>query len=178
MWYIKGNQSIYTMASNMVFESSEDLEACNYTKTHSWVKKAEAKNGENIVILAVAQSYLQTPKCMKYKVVKIAAETFYQHIEHPYKCKILPVKNKNPECEAADSFTQNWTCKNYWLVPPIHLVIQTIKHLITSRVIGTFNNIQQNNNKNSDFMIFKASKKKHHHMTSHIIMSPQMSFKI
>lgn len=43
----------------------------------------------------------------------------------------------NPDSEAIDAFTQNWTNDNNWLVPPIYSVVRTIKHLIAQRARGT-----------------------------------------
>ena len=34
----------------------------------------------------------------------------------------------NPECEAVDAFTQNWSNENNWVVPPVKLIIRAIKH--------------------------------------------------
>jgi len=42
-----------------------------------------------------------------------------------------------PGSEAVDAFSQIWTFENNWLVPPINLVIRTIKHLIACRAKGT-----------------------------------------
>lgn len=36
----------------------------------------------------------------------------------------------NPESEAVDCFTKNW------LVPPIHLIVSSIKHLLNCKVYG------------------------------------------
>ena len=35
----------------------------------------------------------------------------------------------NPGTEAVDAFTQFWGPENNWLVPPIHLIIRTIRHI-------------------------------------------------
>ena len=43
----------------------------------------------------------------------------------------------NPNSEAVDCFTQNWAKENNWLVPPIFLVIKTIKYLIQCKAKGT-----------------------------------------
>jgi hypothetical protein len=43
----------------------------------------------------------------------------------------------NPGTEAVDSFTQNWAMENNWLVPPIYLVIRTIRFIIFNRAVGT-----------------------------------------
>lgn len=42
----------------------------------------------------------------------------------------------NPFAEAVDAFTQDWSRDNNWLVPPIYLVIQTIKHLVSCKAKG------------------------------------------
>ena len=42
----------------------------------------------------------------------------------------------NPGSEAVDCFTENWHGHNNWLVPPIYLVIQTIKHLVQCKAKG------------------------------------------
>lgn len=43
----------------------------------------------------------------------------------------------NPGTEAVDSFTQKWELENNWLVPPIFLVVKTVKYLISSKAVGT-----------------------------------------
>ena len=43
----------------------------------------------------------------------------------------------NPGTEQVDAFTQNWAGVNNWLVPPIYLVIRTIRHLVFCRAEGT-----------------------------------------
>ena len=43
----------------------------------------------------------------------------------------------NPGVEAVDCFSQNWVGENNWLVPPIHLVIKTIKHLVQCKARGS-----------------------------------------
>ena len=43
----------------------------------------------------------------------------------------------NSGTEQVDAFTQNWAGVNNWLVPPIYLVIRTIRHLAFCRAEGT-----------------------------------------
>ena len=43
----------------------------------------------------------------------------------------------NPGSEAVDCFTQDWKDENNWLVPPIYLVLKTIKHLVSCKAVGT-----------------------------------------
>ena len=43
----------------------------------------------------------------------------------------------NPDTAAVDTFTQDWSHENNWLVPPIYGVIRCIKHLIFCRARGT-----------------------------------------
>ena len=43
----------------------------------------------------------------------------------------------HPSSEAVDAFTQIWSNDNNWLVPPIYLVVRTIKHLVAQRARGT-----------------------------------------
>ena len=43
----------------------------------------------------------------------------------------------NPESEAVDCFTQNWAGENNWLVPPLHLIVSTVKHTVECRAHGT-----------------------------------------
>ncbi|VDI76706.1 Hypothetical predicted protein [Mytilus galloprovincialis] len=42
-----------------------------------------------------------------------------------------------PDSEAVDAFSQVWTNENNWLVPPINLVIRSIKHIIACKARGT-----------------------------------------
>jgi len=42
-----------------------------------------------------------------------------------------------PYSEAVDAFSQDWSVEINWLVPPINLVIRTIKHLIACNARGT-----------------------------------------
>ena len=43
----------------------------------------------------------------------------------------------NPGSEVVDVFAQNWHGENNWLVPPICLVVRTIKHLLFHKAHGT-----------------------------------------
>lgn len=52
--------------------------------------------------------------------------------------KLLRYNSKfwNPESEAVDCFTKNWEGENNWLVPPIHLIVSSIKHLLNCKAYG------------------------------------------
>ena len=43
----------------------------------------------------------------------------------------------NPECEAVDAFTQDWSSQNNWVVPPVKLIVRVIKHFKECRASGT-----------------------------------------
>jgi hypothetical protein len=43
----------------------------------------------------------------------------------------------NPGSESVDCFCQNWRNENNWLVPPVNLIIKTIKFLVNSNARGT-----------------------------------------
>ena len=43
----------------------------------------------------------------------------------------------NPGCEAVDAFSQNWHGENNWLLSPIYLIPNTMKHMVFCRAIGT-----------------------------------------
>lgn len=43
----------------------------------------------------------------------------------------------NPGTDAVDCFSQDWYSDNNWLVPPIHLVLRTVRHLLYCRSRGT-----------------------------------------
>lgn len=43
----------------------------------------------------------------------------------------------NVNTEAVDSFSQNWSGDNNWLVPPIYAVIRTVKHVVACKAKGT-----------------------------------------
>ena len=43
----------------------------------------------------------------------------------------------NPGTEAVDYFSQDWSSDNDWLVPPVHLIMRTIKHMLYCRANGT-----------------------------------------
>ena len=43
----------------------------------------------------------------------------------------------NPGTEAVDAFTQDWSCDNNWLCPPIPLVVRAVKHLMSCKGTGT-----------------------------------------
>lgn len=49
-----------------------------------------------------------------------------------YNCKLNRFNSKYwcPSAEAVDAFTQNWIGENNWLVPPVSLIIRTIKHVL------------------------------------------------
>lgn len=53
-------------------------------------------------------------------------------------CKLGRYNSKfwNPGSEAIDCFTQNWENENNWLVPPVNLVVRTIRHLIACKAFG------------------------------------------
>ena len=36
-----------------------------------------------------------------------------------------------------DCFSQDWSSDNNWLVPPVHLIMRTIKHMLYCRANGT-----------------------------------------
>lgn len=38
---------------------------------------------------------------------------------------------------AVDAFARNWTRENNWLVPPIYLVVEVIKHMVFCKSKGT-----------------------------------------
>ena len=42
-----------------------------------------------------------------------------------------------PKTEAVDAFTQNWKGENNWLVPPVSLIIKTIKHVLFCKARAT-----------------------------------------
>ena len=42
-----------------------------------------------------------------------------------------------PNTEAVDAFTQDWSVDNNWLCPPVALVVRTVKHLISCKGAGT-----------------------------------------
>lgn len=43
----------------------------------------------------------------------------------------------NPGCEQVDAFSQNWAGENNWIVPPIYLVIQVMRHIVLCKATGT-----------------------------------------
>ena len=43
----------------------------------------------------------------------------------------------SPGSENVDCFSQNWFSENNWIVPPINLVVKSIKHLVACKAIGT-----------------------------------------
>ena len=43
----------------------------------------------------------------------------------------------NPECEAVDSFTQDWSDENNWLVPPVYLIARAIRHAKDCKAKGS-----------------------------------------
>ena len=43
----------------------------------------------------------------------------------------------NPGTEAVDCFSQDWSSDNNLLVPPVHLIMRTIKHMLYCRENGT-----------------------------------------
>lgn len=43
----------------------------------------------------------------------------------------------NPGSENVDCFCQNWSDENNWLVPPVILIIKTIKYLVSCKAKGT-----------------------------------------
>ncbi|XP_052715456.1 uncharacterized protein LOC128188443 isoform X2 [Crassostrea angulata] len=57
-----------------------------------------------------------------------------------YLNKKLPRFNSlfwNPGTDAVDCFSQDWSSDNNWLVPPIHLVMRSLRHLMYCRSRGT-----------------------------------------
>ena len=43
----------------------------------------------------------------------------------------------NPGCEAVDAFTVDWKEDNNWVVPPIFLIPRVIKHMESTKAVGT-----------------------------------------
>ena len=43
----------------------------------------------------------------------------------------------SPGCEVVDAFTVSWQHKNNWIVPPIHLISRSIRHLLECKADGT-----------------------------------------
>ena len=43
----------------------------------------------------------------------------------------------NPGCEQVDAFSMNWKGENNWLVPPIYLVPEVLRHIVFCKASGT-----------------------------------------
>lgn len=89
-------------------------------------------------------------KLMDYDVCSVSKDLFdfMNNMWGPYTVDIFPnYLNKklprfkslfwNPGTEEVDCFSQDWSLDNNWLVPPIHLVMRSLRHLVYCRSHGT-----------------------------------------